>query len=336
MKMARVTIYDVAGKAKVSLATVSRVLNNPNKVNKETRQRVEAVIKELGYHPNAIARGLASKKTTTVGIVLSDVTRAATAQLLGGIIDIAKKYNYSIKLFSMAGDTDIEESIRNVIAEQVDGIIFMNDELDDNEMRIVKERVEEAEIKMVLANVYLDSDILPSVMVDYAKAAYEITKELISKGKKDIYMLATVRKYSVNTPKIAGYKQAMEEAGLEPKVFRTSGDVNINTPHFREFFQGKGVDAALAVRDSIAVSFMNVMTDLGKKVPDDLSVIGFQNTKYALLSRPNLTCIYTPVYDIGAVSMRLLTKLMDPASDETEESSKHILLPYSVIRRQSM
>ena len=99
-KMARVTIYDVAGKAKVSLATVSRVLNNPNKVNKETRQRVESVIKELGYHPNAIARGLASKKTTTVGIVLSDVTRAATAQLLGGIIDIAKKYNYSIKLFS--------------------------------------------------------------------------------------------------------------------------------------------------------------------------------------------------------------------------------------------
>jgi LacI family transcriptional regulator len=94
----------------------------------------------------------------------------------------------------MAGDTDIEESIRNVIAEQVDGIIFMNDELDDNEMKIVKERVEEAEIKMVLANVYLDSDILPSVMVDYAKAAYEITKELISKGKKDIYMLATVRK----------------------------------------------------------------------------------------------------------------------------------------------
>jgi LacI family transcriptional regulator len=128
----------------------------------------------------------------------------------------------------------------------------------------------------------------------------------------------------------------MEEAGLEPKVFRTSGDVNINTPHFKEFFQDKGVDAALAVRDSIAVSFMNVMTDLGKRVPDDLSVIGFQNTKYALLSRPNLTCIYTPVYDIGAVSMRLLTKLMSPAESDEEEALQHILLPFSVIRRQSM
>ena len=77
---------------------------------------------------------------------------------------------------------------------------------------------------------------------------------------------------------------------------------------------------------------MNVMIDKGMKIPEDISVIGFQNTKYALLSRPNLTCIYTPVYDIGAVSMRLLTKLIKGESDETE----HILLPYSIIRRQSM
>ena len=91
--MSNATIYDVAGKAQVSLASVSRVLNNPDKVNESTRERVLAVIKELGYRPNAIARGLASRKTTTVGIVLSDVTRASTSQLFGVIIDIAKKYN---------------------------------------------------------------------------------------------------------------------------------------------------------------------------------------------------------------------------------------------------
>ena len=88
--MPNVTIYDVAGRAGVSLATVSRVMNNPEKVNEATRERVLAVIKELGYRPNAIARGLASRKSTTVGVVTADVSRASTAQLLSGIFDINK------------------------------------------------------------------------------------------------------------------------------------------------------------------------------------------------------------------------------------------------------
>ena len=90
--MANTTIYDVAGAAKVSLATVSRVMNNPEKVNPETREKVLRVIKELGYRPNAIARGLASRKTTTIGIIMADVSRSATDQLLVGIKDIAKNY----------------------------------------------------------------------------------------------------------------------------------------------------------------------------------------------------------------------------------------------------
>lgn len=329
-----VTIYDVAGAAKVSLATVSRVLNNPEKVNEKTREKVLKVIKELGYQPNAIARGLARRKTTTIGIVFSDVTRASTSQLLGGIIDIANNYHYAIKIFSMAGNPDIAESMRNVLAEQVDGIIFMNDELDSKQMEIVKEEIDKSNTPIVLANVLTDDNFFPSVMIDYAEASYEATKDLISKGKKDIYMISTVRRYSVNNGKVAGYTKAMQEAGLEPRVMRTSGDVAINTSHFKEFFEDKKVDAVLAVRDSIAISFMNVMIEKGKKIPEDISVIGFQNTKYAVLSRPTLTCVDTPVYDIGAVSMRLLTKLM--ANEKIEESTKHILLPHNIIKRKSM
>lgn len=330
--MANTTIYDVAGAAKVSLATVSRVLNNPEKVNAATREKVLQVIKELGYRPNAIARGLASRKTTTVGVVLADVTRASTSQLLGGIIDIAKRYSYSIKIFSMAGESDPEESIRNVVAEQVDGILFLNDELDATQMEIIKERINDANIPMVLSNVVYDDPTLPSVSIDYAAAAYEITKELIEKGKKDIYLLSTVRKYSVNTQKEAGYVKAMEEANLECRIFRTSGDININTPHFKEYFTTHKVDAAISVRDSIAISFMNVALDNGFKVPEDVAAIGFQNTKYAMLSRPGLTCIDTPVYDIGAVSMRLLTKYMK----QEEVDSAKVTLPHKIIYRESM
>ncbi len=330
--MANTTIYDVAGAAKVSLATVSRVMNNPEKVNPETRERVLKVIKDLGYRPNAIARGLASRKTTTVGVIMSDVTRASTSQLLGGIVDIAHRYNYSIKIFSMAGDIDVEDSIRSVVAEQVDGIVFLNDELDKAQMEYIMNYINESNIPVVLSNVIFDEMDLPSVSVDYKEAVYEVTKEMIENGRKDIYLLSTVRHYSVNSKKEEGYTKAMEEANLKPNIFRTSGDVNINTPHFTEFFKHNKVDGAIGVRDSIAVSFMNSCIKQGKMVPEDVMVCGMQNTKYAILSRPTLTCIDTPVYDIGAVSMRLLTKLM-----KHEPVGNHkVVLPHKVIKRESM
>ena len=170
--MANTTIYDVAGAAKVSLATVSRVMNNPEKVNPETREKVLRVIKELGYRPNAIARGLASRKTTTIGIIMADVSRSATAQLLGGIQDIAKKYEYSIKIFSFGADEDITEAMRTVLAEQVDGILFLNDELDKEQMKIAMDYIKESMVPVVLSNVFYDDEEIPSVAINYEAATY--------------------------------------------------------------------------------------------------------------------------------------------------------------------
>ena len=329
--MANTTIYDVAGAAKVSLATVSRVMNNPEKVNPETREKVLRVIKELGYRPNAIARGLASRKTTTVGIVMADVSRASTAQLLGGIIDIAKKYEYSIKIFTIGENEDIKDAIRIVAAEQVDGILFLNDELDERRMKEAMDCIKESQIPVVLSNVIYEDENIPSVAIDYETATYEITKRMMASGRKDIYMFSTVRRYSINNKKVAGYVAAMNEAGLEPKILRTSGDVNVNKLHFDEFIKNNNVDGVLAVRDSIAISFMNVAIAHNIKVPEELGIVGLQNTKYAILARPNLTCVDTPVYDIGAVSMRLLTKYMK----QEEVKDNKILLPYHIIERGS-
>lgn len=329
--MANTTIYDVAGAAKVSLATVSRVMNNPEKVNPETRERVLKVIKELGYRPNAIARGLASRKTTTVGIVMADVSRSSTAQLLGGIIDIAKKYEYSIKVFCIGPDEDIEDAMRIVVAEQVDGILFLNDELNKEKMTLALNYIKESMIPVVLSNVIFEDEEIPSVAIDYETATYEITKQMLASGRKDIYLFSTVHIYSINNKKEAGYVQAMKEAGLEPKIFRTSGDVSINRLHFEGFFENNKVDGVIAVRDSIAISFMNTALDHGKKIPEELDVVGLQNTKYSILSRPHLTCVDTPVYDIGAVSMRLLTKYMK--QEDVQENK--VLLPYHIIKRGS-
>lgn len=329
--MSNTTIYDVAGAAKVSLATVSRVMNNPEKVNPETRDKVLRVIKELGYRPNAIARGLASRKTTTVGVVMADVTRASTSQLLGGIMDIAKKYEYSIKIFCIGDGENITDALRIVIAEQVDGILFLNDELDKAQMDEAMNYIVDSGVPVVLSNVFTDDERIPYVATDYETATYEITKQLLAQGREDIYLFSTIRRYSINTKKEAGYVDAMKEAGFVPKIFRTSGVVNVNKLHFEEFLDSHEINAALAVRDSIAISFMNVAQKRGLTVPEEVSVVGLQNTKYAIISSPNLTCVDTPVYDIGAVSMRLLTKYM---KQEQVEISR-ILLPYRFVKRDS-
>lgn len=330
--MANATIYDVAGAARVSLATVSRVLNNPEKVNEETRKRVLEVIKQLGYRPNAIARGLASRKTTTVGVIVSDITRASVSQMIHGIMTVAKQFQYSIKIFSMIDEPSVSDFARTVVSEQVDGVIFLNDELDQTQMDIIKQMFDDSKVPFVLSNVVSEDDSIPAVNIDFETAAYEITKQMVNSGRKNIYLFSTVRRYSANNRKEAGYTKAMEEAGLEVKIFRTSGDPDINSLHFNEFFNNHEVDGVISVRDSIAVSFMNIAQKNGHKIPEDILVVGLQNTKYAQLSRPTLTSIDTPVYDLGAAAMELLTKYM---KDEEVTESK-VVLPHTVLYRESM
>lgn len=331
--MNKITIYDVALRAKVSLATVSRAINNPEKVKPDTRERVLRVIEELGYKPNAFARGLASRKSTTVAVIVPDMSRASIAEMMNGIADIARVYKYSILLYILdQEEMNKEEILREIIAAQVDGILYLNDEVTPDQYEFLQRMRDEYRIPVVLTNtMYPDHDDIPSVSIDYEKAAYEVTKMLIEEGRKNIFMISTVRKYMVNDLKESGYLRAAEEAGISPHIMRTSGRVNVNTEHFHEYFRNHKVDGVVAVRDSIAVSFMNVARQNQVKIPEDISVAGFQNTKYAILARPQLTCIDVPIYDIGAVGMRVLTKMMNQEDIATPE----VILDHSLIKRGS-
>lgn len=331
--MSKATIYDVAGAARVSLATVSRAINNPEKVKPETRERVLRVIEELGYKPNAFAKGLASRKSTTVAVVVPDMSRASIAEMMNGIADIARVYKYSILLYVLESEDASEEDIlREIIAAQVDGILYLNDEITPTQYEFLKTIKNTYQIPVVLTNTYYpNDDEVPSVSIDYERAGYEITKKLIEEGRKNIYMVSTVRKYMVNDLKEAGYLRAVSEAGLEPKVMRTSGRITINTEHFNEYFKDNKVDGVIAVRDSIAISFMNVAYANDVKIPEEIGVAGFQNTKYARLARPQLSCVDVPIYDLGAVGMRLLTKLMN----KEEVVERVVKLPHSIVLRNT-
>ena len=340
--MNQIKIYDVAGAAGVSLATVSRVLNHPEKVRPETRAKIERIIKELGYKPNLNAKGLASSKSTTVAVVVPELTRSSVAEMINGIADCARKRGYLLRLFvnNLNREAATIQSERelwgDVMASGVDGVLYINDEITEEHLDILSE----VSVDVVLTNTVCKEPSFPSVAIDYKKAAYDITKEMINRGNKKIWMITTIRKYIVNDLKVAGYAKAMIDAGLEPLVKNVPGRTDLNEPIYKELLENDKPEVAIVVRDSMAVSFINVARLLHIHIPDEIEVIGFQNTKYAELSRPKLSCIETPIYDLGEKAMDLLTKLMDIYdTDEEEEDEEdidaNIYVDYNVVWRES-
>lgn len=334
--MNQVKIYDVAGAAGVSLATVSRVLNHPEKVKPATRERIEKIIKELGYKPNLNAKGLASSKSTTVAIMVPELTRSSVAEMINGIADCARRRGYLLRLFvnnNRGQEAPIEsekELWGDVIASGVDGVLYINDELTNEHLELIME----ASVDVVLTNTICNDPGVPSVSIDYVKAAYDITKEMIARGNKKIWMITSIRKYMVNDLKVQGYNKAMQEAGLEPKVIPVSGKTELNEATYREILSEGYPEVAIVVRDSMAVSFINIARTLGIRIPGQLQVIGFQNTRYAVLSRPKLTCINTPIYELGEAAMNLLTNLMEEKMGEDVENLQQ-LIDYNIVWRET-
>ena len=300
-------IYDIAGAAGVSLATVSRVINHPEKVKKATRDRVMNIIKNKGYIPNANARGLASRKSTTVAVVVPTLTRASVSEMIQGIYDSANHYGYTIRLFIADNLGSDAKAWGEIVASSVDGILFMNDEMSSE----VYSQIKNTPVPIVFVNSVSKDPEYGSVCINNEQSAYNITKNMIEKGRKKILLITTEHIYTVNNQKEKGYKKAMEEFGLTAEVIRTSGKVAVNEEDFRAYLDnGNMPEVALAVRDSMAISFMNLARKRGIKVPEQLEVIGFQNTRYAILANPKLTCVDTPIYEIGNRAMGQLTELM--------------------------
>lgn len=322
-----VTIYDVAREAGVSMATVSRVVNgNPN-VKPSTRKKVTDVIDRLNYRPNAVARGLASKKTTTVGVIIPDVTNLYFSSLARGIDDIASMYNYNIIQANSDGDSKKEIKVLNtILAQQVDGIIFMGHQLSDE----VAKEIELTDTPVVLAGTIDETGELPSIVIDYKKAIKDSTQLLIDNGHENIALLGIDMESKKQKISVEGYKEAIENAGLnydESFIIRTSPDLTVlDAADLVNRLTDLSITAATVEDDRIAISLLNELIEQGIKIPEDFEIVTSNNSPLVDLSRPKLTTVTQPLYDLGAVAMRLLTKLMN--KEETDEL--HITLPYKL------
>jgi len=333
VKGMNITIYDVAREANVSMATVSRVVNgNPN-VKPVTRKKVMEVIDRLGYRPNAVARGLASKKTTTVGVVIPDISSIFFAELARGIEDIASMYKYNIILSSSDQNKEKELHLLNtMLGKQVDGIVFMGG-------NITEEHVEEfkkSPVPIVLAGSIEQTETIPSVNIDYEKAIFDVVQLLIEKGHKQIAFVVGPLQEPINSVrKLAGYKRALEEASYEfNEELVIEGDYTYDSglEAIEKLVELETKPTAIVVgSDEMALGVVHGALDRGFKVPEDFEVISSDNTRLAMMVRPQLTTIVQPLYDIGAVSMRLLTKLMN--KEEVEDQT--VLLPHRIELRDS-
>ncbi|MGX7417464.1 catabolite control protein A [Carnobacterium gallinarum] len=331
MEKQTITIYDVAREANVSMATVSRVVNgNPN-VKPTTRKKVLEVIDRLDYRPNAVARGLASKKTTTVGVIIPDVTNLYFASLARGIDDIATMYKYNI-ILANSDQNDLKEIqvLNTLLAKQVDGVIYMGHKITD-EMRAEFSR---SKTPVVLAGTVDPDEQVGSVNIDYEAATEQVITQLIEKGNKRIAFIAGSLLEPINgTYRLNGYKKALKKAGIkfdEALVFESEYSYKSGEALYDKLSSAKAT-AAYVGDDELAIGVLNGALDQGVKIPENFEVITSNNSKLTEMIRPRLSTITQPLYDIGAVSMRLLTKLMN--KEEVDE--KTIVLPYNIANRDT-
>ncbi|MFS8652297.1 MAG: catabolite control protein A [Caldibacillus sp.] len=331
--MNNVTIYDVAREANVSMATVSRVVNgNPN-VKPSTRKKVQEVIERLGYRPNAVARGLASKKTTTVGVIIPDISNTYFAELARGIEDIATMYKYNILLSNSDQIKEKEFHLLNtMLAKQVDGIVFMGGNITEEHVK----EFEKSQVPIVLAGSIDKTGKIPSVNIDYEQASYEATKFFIDNGHKRIAFVTGPLQEPINSlKKLAGYKKALEEAGIPyDENYVVEGDYTYESglECVERLLELAEKPTAIAVgTDEMAIGVVHGLQDNGFRIPEDVEIISTDNTRLSLMVRPQLTSIVQPLYDIGAVAMRLLTKYMNK-----EEVTDHVvILPHRMEIRNS-
>ncbi|WP_053218880.1 catabolite control protein A [Virgibacillus senegalensis] len=327
-----ITIYDVAREANVSMATVSRVVNgNPN-VKPATRKKVLNTIERLGYRPNAVARGLASKKTTTVGAIIPDISSIFFAELARGIEDIATMYNYNIILSNSDQNKEKELHLINTMLEkQVDGIVFMGGKITDEHVQ----QFQTSPVPVALAATIDESQKTPSVNIDYEQAAYEATALLLEHGNEHPAFVSAQEETEINNQKFNGYQRALKEKNVsfkEDLVIKGDYTYDSGIEALDQLMSRDQKPTSIFVAsDEMALGVIHGAQDRGLKVPEDLEVFGFDNTRLATMVRPTLSTIVQPMYDIGAVAMRLLTKYMN----KEEVTEQNIILPHRIIERNS-
>ncbi|MCX6032482.1 MAG: LacI family DNA-binding transcriptional regulator [Chloroflexi bacterium] len=316
----RVNIADVAREAGVSSQTVSRALNNKSEISAETRVRVLAVVERLGFRPSTLARGLVTQKTATLGLVVPDIANPFFSEIARGAEDAAHEAGYSLLLCNTVEDPSREiEVLHTLEAQRVDGIILCSSRLAEEDLSAMMAKLP----TVILVNRVLSGDDLRSVCIDDEAGARCAAQHLLDSGHRAIAFLAGPPASYSGLNRARGYQRALSEAGIP-----ADPDLSLACdPHLEGGYNAArqllshrpDTDAFLCYNDLVAVGALQACAAAGRRVPEDVAVVGFDDIRLAGLVTPPLTTLRSDKRTLGAEAVRLLLRVMAgcPASCES-------------------
>lgn len=326
------TIHDVAHDAGVSPTTVSRYLNNRIDLPAPTAARIDAAIAKLDYRPNLLAKRLSTGKSEAIGLVTPEISNPFFAELAAAVEDEAERHGYAVFMSSTRGDLARElSSLERLRDRHVDGLILMTNRPDDGQLA--------AMIRDSGHVVLVDEDIpgveVPRIFVENEHGAYLATRHLIERGHRTIAMIGGPKGLLTVEERRAGFERAMGEAGLPIRP-----DHLPLGPYTREFGRAAAgaimwapdrPTAILAGSDYLAIGVLETLGKFGVSVPDDMSLIGFDDMPFADLIAPGLTTIRQPIAAMGRLAFKTLLALMNQ-----EQPQMLTRLPVELVDRKSV
>jgi LacI family repressor for deo operon, udp, cdd, tsx, nupC, and nupG len=324
-----VRISDVAKLANVSTATVSRVLSNAGNVKKETTEKVLEAIQKLNYQPNMLARQLRKLETKTVLVVVPDITNTFFSKVLRGIEQVAIENGYQVLLGDTGNDVERESEYLNILRQRkADGMILLTARMDRS---LLEEMV--SEFPVVLACEYLEGAEIPTVSIDNISSARKATEYLISLGHRRIGFISGPLNVILSRDRLKGFHQAMAQHNIPVESFLVQeGDFSFESGYnmmMKFLALEKPPTAVFAANDEMAIGAIKAIKSKGLSVPNNISVVGFDDIKFASIYEPALTTISQPMFEIGKKAMELLIKLINK---EELEKNQYILRDRLVIR----
>jgi DNA-binding LacI/PurR family transcriptional regulator len=292
------SIRQVAARAGVSPATVSRVFTQPEAVAAETRRRVEAAAEELGYTPNPAARSLARGRTGNLGIVVPDIANSFSAVIAKAVQRESLRAGYALFIGGSEHRADEEHRLARALAPQVDGLILVAPGMSDDHF-------EEVGAITPLAALNRDVPGCPAVLIPSADGMTQAAEHLRALGHRDIAFLAGPKVYS-NTMRLASFRAACEDLQVNGIEIDLDDARFVAGVRAGDLVLASRATAVIAYNDEVAVGVMNRLTDRGVSVPGDVSVIGFDDTGLAEMVVPQLTTVRLPAAAAGAAVVPML------------------------------
>lgn len=330
-----ITIKDVAKMAGVSISTVSRVINNSKPVSEDIRERILEIIKETNYVPNPVARSLVLKKSNFIGVIVPDISDYKMGEILNGIEEVGKLYDYDILLCNSYGEFEEEKRYIDLLRnKQVAGIIFISWNMTQESVDLIRA----SNIPAIYISKNAKTFDIPSVGVDHFRAGEDVAKYLIEKGFKNVCVVeAKIRDTAKDSQIVAGFEKVFQKGKNKMKkmeVIFSKDKISAVYKKVSDFIEKRKnlPDVFFATSDDVAAAVVNALLDKGIRVPQDVSVMGYDDSKIACIVRPQLTTIQQPLYDIGAMAIGVLIKRIDGEENVVEAK----VLPHLIVERQSV